>query len=329
MDQTLPVPPVPQFKDRRGGLIAFGILLIVGGCFCALFVPMTLLGPAMAARETGVAPDYRMVIPGALMYGVLAVAFVWLGIGSIKARRWARALTLILAWLWLVTGVISIGIMIVILPQALANPPPGGQALPEAARIMATIVAVAVTGVLFVLLPGVLVFFYGSRHVKATCEARDPVRRWTDACPLPVLALSLVLAYSVVMWIPTFLVLQRSVVPFFGRLLSGAPGTAVIVTLMALWGYSAWATYRLKPAGWWVVVTTLAVMTVSSLLTFSRVDVIEMYRLMEVSEEQIQQFEQYGFFQGRSMLLVVALSALPVFGYLLYVKKFFRRRIQT
>lgn len=324
MNQPLPVSPGPEFKDRRGGLMAFGILLIAAGGLCALFVPMMLLGQVMAARTTGVAADYRMMIPGMVMYGVLAVAFVWLGIGSIGARRWARALILILAWLWLVTGVIAIGVVIVVLPQVLATPPPSGQALPEAARGVVMILAVVFTGVIFVLLPGLLVLFYGSRHVKATCEARDPAPRWTDACPLPVLALSLMLGYSVVLWMPMLLAFQHSVVPCFGRLLSGPPGAVVILMLMALWSYSAWAMYRLKPAGWWIMLITFTAMMVSSLLTFSRVDVVEMYRLMGTPEQQIQQIQQYGFLQGRNMLLLIALCALPLFGYLLYVKKYFR-----
>ena len=53
------------------------------------------------------------------------------------------------------------------------------------------VIALLFLGVFFVILPAVWIFFYKSRQVKATCEARDPVARWTDACPLPVLALCL------------------------------------------------------------------------------------------------------------------------------------------
>ncbi|NIA21142.1 MAG: hypothetical protein GWP05_04030 [Anaerolineaceae bacterium] len=53
---------------------------------------------------------------------------------------------------------------------------------------------------------------------------------------------------------------------------------------------------------------------------------VEMYRLMGTAEQQIRQIQQYGFLQARNMLLLMALSALPLFGYLLYVKKYFRPR---
>ncbi len=77
--------------------------------------------------------------------------------------------------------------------------------------------------VFFVLVPAVWMFFYQSRHVKATCEARDPVTRWTDACPLPVLGFCLWTWLAV----PMMLVMA----------LTGHGGDAV------LWGV------RFRPAG--------------------------------------------------------------------------------
>ena len=51
MNELQPVSPSPQFKDRPGGLIGFGILMIVCGCFSALFVPMMFLGQALTAKQ--------------------------------------------------------------------------------------------------------------------------------------------------------------------------------------------------------------------------------------------------------------------------------------
>jgi hypothetical protein len=173
MNQPTSVSPVAEFKDRRGGLICFGILMIVIGCVCALFVPLMFLGQMMSVKAIGGAPNYSMMAPGAVMYAMLAVAFVWLGIGSIMARRWARALLLVLSWIWLVSGIFVIVFMAFFLPAILANQPPGGYQLPEAARVVTMIVMLGFMGVTLVVLPTVLVLFYRSPHVKATCEARD------------------------------------------------------------------------------------------------------------------------------------------------------------
>src|SRR2546423_12501878 len=91
------------FRDRKAGLVVFGILTALMGCLCALLVPVMFFGQAMAATK-GAGMGVHTMLPAAVMYGVIATIFIWLGIGSIMARRWARALLLILAWSWLIIG---------------------------------------------------------------------------------------------------------------------------------------------------------------------------------------------------------------------------------
>jgi hypothetical protein len=92
----LTVPLAPDYKNRSGGLVVFGVLTILLGVICGLMVPMMLLGQLTKPQSADVpAITLAMILPALLIYGGLAVAWVWLGIGSIKARRWARALLLI------------------------------------------------------------------------------------------------------------------------------------------------------------------------------------------------------------------------------------------
>jgi hypothetical protein len=324
MNEPPTVPLTVDFKDRHGGLIAFGILVIIIGFVCALSVPLMILGQTISARATGTATDLRTMCPAMMMYGGLAVVFIWLGVGSTMARRWARALLLILAWAWLLTGVLTLFALAVFLPMVFAHLPSGGQPMPAAARVVATIFALGFTSVMFVILPGLLVLFYRSPHVKATCEARDPVARWTDACPLPVLAVSLILGYGAV-WMAVMLFFYHGVMPFFGYLLSGLPGATLILALIALWVYCAWATYHLKVAGWWTVLIAFGVVIASALLTFARVDLMDMYRLMGYPEQQIEQLQRFSFLTGRNMLFFMSICSLPFLGFLLYVKKYFRQ----
>jgi hypothetical protein len=318
------VPASADFKDRRGGLIGCGILLILIGGICALFVPLIILAQTMAARAVGGTVDYRMIAPGAAMYGVLAVAFVWLGAGSIMARRWARALLLILSWGWLLVGVVTIGFMTVLLPRVFAAQQPNGQQLSESMRTMVTVMTLGMCAVMFLLLPGVLLLFYRSPHVKATCDARDPVPRWTDACPLPVVALSLMMAFGALSVLP-MLLLYHSVMPFFGRLVTGAPATFLLLAMTALWSYLAWATYKLQPRAWWVAVILYGVLIASAILTFWRVDLAEMYRLMGYPEQQIEQIQRSGILDGPYLALICTAIGIPTLGYMIWVKKYFRR----
>ncbi len=265
-----------------------------------------------------------MVIPGATTYLMLAVSFIWLGIGSIMARRWARALLLILAWAWLITGVLMVGFMAALLPKLSGQPVPGSQPIPDGVRVVLMVVVLGILSVMFVLLPGLLILFYGSRHVKATCETRDPVVRWTDACPLPVLAIGVFLVFGIVSMLPMLLV-HNCVVPFFGHFLSGVPGTILILAVIAVWGYCARATYRCESAGWWVLLISFGTVMVSSILTFARVDLMQMYRTMGYTERQLELFQKYNGLMGSHLLIFMSITPLPFLAYLFYVKRYFPR----
>src|ERR1035438_7524559 len=116
MNESIPVitplePTTPTYKDRSTGLILFGILTLLLGCLAGLFVPMMLFGQLAAARTTQVPTSFATMLPGMAVYGMLAVALIWLGIGSIQARRWARALLLIFSWSWLLMGIVALIVM--------------------------------------------------------------------------------------------------------------------------------------------------------------------------------------------------------------------------
>jgi hypothetical protein len=179
-----------DFKDRKTGLVVFGILQIILGGLCALIVPFMVIGMiASAARGDSSAPPINtsMMIPGILFYVLVAVWFIWMGIGSIKARRWARALILVSSWLWLICGICGLVFMLLLMPQMYDRMGQSGQMPPEMAAVMKYVMMGFMT-VFYVIIPAVLVLFYGSKNVKATCEFRDSQVRWTDKCPLPVLA---------------------------------------------------------------------------------------------------------------------------------------------
>ena len=110
-DMSTAQPPtmMPAYPDRSTRLTVFGIFQILLGCVCGLIGLMLVVVPTMgptANAPQGQAMNTRMMIPGMVIYLLLAVAFVWLGIGSLRARRWAWTLTVVLSWMWLVMGVV-------------------------------------------------------------------------------------------------------------------------------------------------------------------------------------------------------------------------------
>lgn len=326
MSSDMPSEAVGIVHNRRGGLIFFGMVEILIGLVCAALVPLTVLGIVMNARSMG-RPltwiELRSAVPGALAYGLLALFFVWVGIGSILARRWARALMLVMSWLWLLLGAIVMGFMVFFLRKTFVEAAQAGTMPPQAQVVMT--VVVAVLGFIYIFLPALFVLFYKSRHVRATCERTDVRTRWTDRCPLPVLAVSLVLVFSGIN-VATSAV--YGVLPCGGRLLTGAPAMAGLAAVALVCLVLAVPVYRLKCAGWWGTVALVVASAASTAVTFLRVDLLELYEKMGIATEGAQQeaLKQVGMLDGRTIAVWTAVSAAATIVYLLGVHRFFRRK---
>ncbi len=327
MDPSRPSPAVAAFKNRRTGLAVFGVLTIMLGAVSGMLVPLMFFGQQMAERSTGIPADTRAMLPAMLMYGTLAVVLVWLGVGSIMARRWARVLILIFSWTWLLMGVVSLAGMALLAPRLIelirSAVPAGQPQMPDPMIQMIIVVQFVAISVLFVLLPIAWILFYRSPHVRATCEANDPAPAWTDACPPAVLALSLWTALSAPM-VLVGLLTYRSVFPFFGVLVTGLPAALISVVVAGLLAYSAWALHRLRPFGWWLLTLGSCLATLSGAITFARIDPMEMYRAMGMPEQQLEQMQNFSIMTPSLMIWASVLFAVAFVAYMLSVKKHFR-----
>ena len=317
----------PAHRDRRTGLMVFGILEIGLGFLCVLAAGAMMLGQVLVARQAGTPVRTQIIIPGLLLYAGLAVAFVWLGIGSIQCRRWARALLLILGWVWLGMGVLMVPMMAWLMPKILASapPPPGAETLPPAVMTLIVLFQILFLSVFFILLPGTLVLFYWSRHVKLTCDVRDPIRRWTDSCPLPDLAVACFAWCSAAMMLSLPLA-KLAMFPLFGTILTGLPAFLLVIAMAGVMFWIGHSWYRLKVAGWWTWLGLLLVLIVSNLLTFSRVDIIEVYQKMGYPQEQIDLIRKQGWMTSRFIVWSSLFCSVPMVAYILWVKRFFQER---
>ena len=369
MSSDQPSTTTAAFRDQSTGLMIWGILQMMIGCSWRLTAPLAIFGALVTARAGAAAGpqiDPKMMIPGIAMYLVLGAAFIWLGIGSIQARRWAWSLTVVLSWLWLIGGVACLIYMVLLAPvmrvsmqtamqqeidkqvkiqrqaeiqrqAAIKRPLKGGPpvnapqvtiAPPVITPAMITamlVIGFAVTAVFMLLLPAAFLVFYQRASVRATCQRRDPRARWTDRCPMPVLAVSLTLAFTG-LWMLCAAVSQP-VLPLFGRLLAGpaVPALMLLMALIAIW--LAWASYRLKMVAWWGTLLLCAAGTVSSVLTLMRPDVLEkMEDKMNIPAAQLAVLRKAGFFETLAkMQWLCALTGIGVLCYLLYVRRYFVR----
>lgn len=322
-------PSRPPYTDRSGALAAFGVVQILIALGCLALVAFVVGMAGVMARRGVVLPSgarpmgLRQAALSSAVYLFAAVAFAWLGAGSILARRWARTLTLILAWFWLVTGVFTLLATLLLLtgPGIFAIAVPGTQG-PGGVFVLGCVGVFLF--LFFVLLPGVFVLFYRSPDVRATCEARDPVVRWTDRCPAPVLALSLAFAVNVI-YFPLSL-FYGSVFPVFGVFLSGLPGIGLRLALAVICGMIAVGLYRLQPTAWWCVLGVWIVGFASAAVTFrSPANWRELYRQMGFPPEQVEtsaQLLSHMLTNGKMLALLVA-GLVAALSYLLWIRRYF------
>jgi len=321
-------PGLPaEHKDRSTLLFAFGIAEIVMGVFALLMAAVTgvtmLAGAAgMPGARGAAAPDPRMILPGIFFYLLLAAYYISTGIGSIRVRRWARPIVLIVSWLWLVSGVVSLAMTSLFLPRFMEQARPPG--IDSQMMSFAQGCAFVLLAVFYVILPGIFITVYGSAGVRATFETRDRLPRWTDRCPTPVLGICLLLAYSAV----ALLVGAASGLPLFGLGLSRPAAVAVCLALAAVLPFLALATYRLRPWAWWALLGLWILGALSSASFLSRrVDWKEMFQQLGLQAADVAMMEKMGLtklFKGPEMTAVVAVFALGGLVYLLWVRKHFR-----
>jgi hypothetical protein len=261
-----------------------------------------------------------MMIAGILFYVLAAAWFISMGVGSMLARRWARALILVSSWIWLLAGVMGLGYVVGFMPDMFDKMSESGQ-MPADMVTPMKFVMIGFIAVIYLVIPGALVLFYGSRHVKATCEFRDPKVRWTDRCPLPVLALSLM--YGLGALAMPMAIGYGGILPLFGYLLSGAPGILALLAVAVLMAYLAWGTYRLKLPAWWAAMGFTVLFGISGIVTFLQIDMMEMYERMGMPAQQLEIIEQYGVTDLSGMALGMGLWTVGLVGFLLYVRRYF------
>jgi hypothetical protein len=252
------------------------------------------------------------------MYVLMAAVFICLGIGSILARRWARALVLCLSAVALCGGVVGCAVLAFVLPRmmetiALNSPQP----IQPAALVIMKVVAMGTIFVMYVVIPGVLFLFYRSPNVRRTCEVRDPVERWTDRCPLPVLAMSVVLGLGTVVILG---LVGGS--PVFGTVVTGGSKFVVLILVAALLLYIARGLYLLRSSAWWIALGVLGVSVVSNAMTFWGPNVGELYQKMGFDNRTAAIAGQFSAIPA--LRWMVLLSVLPYLVWLLLVRRYFR-----
>jgi len=331
-------PPLP-FRDRRGWLIVFGIFEILIALFCLMMVALVALIYTFPQLGQTSAPQQSpgLQISGlamtVLVYGGAAAAFLAIGIGSIRCRNWARIAMLVVSGFWLGTGILSMVVLFLLMPAIMRQQAGADPAVQNGVFLFMMVFM----GFLMVLLPAVFLIFYSRKSVRSTCLARKPshtpaIRTTvttaapTDTVappkamvPVPLIVLAVLLATGV--FAPLALLVVHTTF-LFGIYLHGWPAFFYLAAYAVLSGFAAWSTYKQRLIGWEIGLFILLFGIASFVTTFAGHDLLQVYRNLGFSEDQLLAFKQIP--QMASIIWISSLAGMTTyFAFIVYTRKFF------
>lgn len=305
-------------KDRRVGLVVAGTLEIVLGILC-FTLAMLLLIVVSTTGLGGMKGSQFWMAMGGMFY--LTAWFIVMGLGSLKAKRWARALVLVGAWVTVFFGTLALALVLYILPEVHALMTASGFIAPMVAMGILYFV-IFVLFVLQVLFPVLAIIFYNLQGVQATCERINPEPCWTDRVPLPLLAMGFISAMgclSIVAGVTT-----NYVVFVYGKVVSGGYGFLVTLCISAGFGYVGWGAFRRKMHAWWGAYALVLITSSSMMLTFSGLEVETLFAQMGYTAGQIERLGHFKAFNPAMLTFISCIWGIMACIYLVWVRDCFK-----
>ncbi|MEA2709872.1 MAG: hypothetical protein QOF78_2473 [Phycisphaerales bacterium] len=312
------------FSDRSSMLLVVGILFIITGALCGCMTAAAPLALFMPRPPGGPEPRVSNVVVGVFVYAVLCAALLTLGIGCVRKRRWVRPLIIVFGWIGLAGGTAAMIVWAATAPQMgnamRAAAPPGGAAPPAAMiNVMVTVMTVFFAFI-YVIIPAVLLWLFRGADVQATLEHYDPVTRWTDGVPLPVLGLCAILALGA-LW--ALMSAAQGWFFAFGIILTGASGRSVAILVCAAFAIAAWLAFRRRPAGWLMAMMLFIVMPLAWISTLLRHDLMEVYRAMGMSEAELRTLSQIQGMGSWIMIIIALAVTIGAITFTIRVRRYF------
>jgi hypothetical protein len=306
-----------DYKDRSSILVFIGILQLLIGVVSACFGPAEIYcyylfsqGGRFFYEGFGFGSfTFGLIACQIIGYYLIAILFIPLGWGHLKKRRWARTLSLVSLWFWFVVG---LPVIILFLPFFMSK----GIFLGNI-----TVTIFLFLGILYFLIPGLLIWFYHSKNVRLTFETKDPEVYWTEKLPSSILVLCfLFVFYVIALHMSIFF---KCIFPLFGNFLFYFPGMLLIeisiIGLICL----IWGTLKLRIWAWWGALVYFSLLTISSLMTFSKFSFSDIYLRMNFPEKELEFFQKLPF-QDFHLTLLFGIPLLITLGLIVFSRRYFR-----
>ena len=342
--------PPGSFHPRNGAILTSGILLTLNGLGALgsgvmsvvqvfLMKRIGSLDPKAAAElgEMG-EPMWTISLANLVFYGLIGILFLYAAIGCFTYRRWARPMNLTLGWGWLYMGVVMMmGLVVMMGPmrEAMsgamkkatvatsggASPPP----VPIEGILGIVMVVYLVIIVVFVIVPPSLILWLNwSEDVRHTLEWRDRSPRWTDRLPVALSGLVIASALFALVSVPGVFLMNE---PWMAPLLGDGPVKYAWWLVPVAWAYVAWGTLRRQLAAWFTAMISLLAGAAMGFFSMRGTNWVELYKQMGIAESDVGEMARMmeAMFNPQKMMTLMIIGFVPLFGYLFWIFKDFRK----
>ncbi|MGA7613964.1 MAG: hypothetical protein WBX15_02180 [Thermoanaerobaculia bacterium] len=316
-----------EYGTRRGTLILVGVVQLILGALAALMGAFMIFAFNVAgplAAQSG-APNAAAMMPRSTMaisfsfYFIIGALLVTLGVGSLRVRRWARPLTLVLSAIWFLAGIMTLIMMGAQWPLMRDTLGTSGQ--PQVGLVVFGCMGV-VMALFGIVLPLVLFLLYKGANVRATFESLDPQPRWTDPYPLTVLGAALWLATT---GVGIFFAGFYGVIALGGdRFLTGPAAVAIYAAIGAVMLALAWGYFTGRRFAWWGTIGISALFILYTVAVLPTVDMARMYEAMGMVVPNVERVA--GLYRSPFFYIMIAVSWGILLAVIFSTRSYFARR---
>jgi len=300
-----------------------GVLLIIVGLIAAYYGPLEIFVFYLFSKGGRFHYDgfgigsfwFAALVVQNIGYYIIASLFIPVGIGHVKLRRWALTLTQLYIWFWLGAGILLVGNLIVLIPSALKL---------EISRdvLFVRLFIIGVSSFTFlILLPVLALWFYKSEKLRSVFEEHDSNRYWTERYPFPLLALLLLFVTMVTgMHIAIFF---QSLFPMFRQIMLGRQSVYIISLCILILGILIYGTVRLEIWAWWGSLIYVSLLTISSVMSFSRHGFSDIILMMNLPTYEMEFLDKLTLLHDYHLVGLIAVPLLITLGLIIYSKRYF------
>jgi len=301
-----------------------GILLLLVGLVAAYYGPLEIYCFYLFSEGGPFAYDgfglgsfwFAALAVQNVGYYVVAALCLPLGLGHLKLRRWAHTLTRLYLWFWLGTGVLLLGALALLIPSL-------GQLDLDRGGVLSQSVVLGLAALFFlVLLPALTLWLYNRPAVRAAFQAHEATVYWIERYPLPLLVL--LLFYGFMLIFLHLAIFFQGIFPLFGQILLGRPGVYFIALCILALGILIYGTVRLKRWAWIGSVVYLALLTISTAVSFWGHSFHDVILMMDLPAYELEFLGQMVLLHDYPLVVLFTVPLLVALALALYARRYFK-----